>query len=183
MRLQNARLGEVVVIDYDPAWPQLFVTEADALRPAFGAALITLEHIGSTSVPDLPAKPVIDIQAVVRTLAEAQAAASALAEIGWEQGVFDLDPERRLYFKKNTAEGVRTHQLHVYQADHPAAADHVLFRDYLRAHPDEAKRYVDLKRRLAETHRRDRIAYSAAKDEYVAAVLAKAREQRRWMKS
>lgn len=176
MRLQNAHLGEIVLSDYDPAWPELFVIEAESLRPAFGAALVTLEHIGSTSVPGLPAKPIIDIQAVVRTLAEAQSAAPALAKLGWEQGVFDLDPERRLYFKKNTAEGVRTHQLHVYEASLPAATDHVLFRNYLRAHPDEAARYVDLKRRLAETHRHDRIAYSAAKNEYVAAVLAKARE-------
>ncbi len=175
MRLQNALRGEVVVSDYDPAWPELFVIEADSLRSAFGAALVTLEHIGSTSVPGLPAKPIIDIQAVVRTLAEAQSAAPALASLGWEQGVFDLDPARRLYFKKNTAESVRTHQLHVYEPNHPAAADHVLFRDYLRLHPNEAARYLDLKRRLAETHRHDRIAYSAAKDEYVAAVLAKAR--------
>ena len=174
MRLQNARLGEIVVSDYDPAWPGLFVIEAESLRPAFGAVLIALEHIGSTSVLGLPAKPIIDIQAIVRTLAEAQAAAPALANLGWEQGMFDLDPARRLYFKKNTAEGVRTHQLHVYEASLPAAADHVLFRDYLRAHPDEAAGYLDLKRRLAETYWHDRIAYSAAKDEYVAAVLAKA---------
>ncbi len=174
MRLTNAQPGEVVLTDYDPSWPKLFLQEADALRSAFGASLVSLEHIGSTSVPGLSAKPIIDIQAIVRTLAEASAA-PALAEIGWTQGSFDLDPEHRLYFKKNTAEGIRTHQLHVYEPNLPAAAEHILFRDYLRAHPDEASRYLDLKRRLARTHQHDRIAYSAAKDEYVAAVLTKAR--------
>ena len=175
MRLQNARPGEVVISEYNSRWPELFLLEVDGLRSAFGTSLITLEHIGSTSVPGLPAKPVIDIQAIVRVLAEAQAAAPALARIGWEQGVFDLDPERRLYFKKNTAEGVRTHQLHVYEASLPAAGDHVLFRDYLRAHPEEAVQYAALKLKLAERFHADRIAYSAAKDEYVAAVLVKAR--------
>jgi GrpB-like predicted nucleotidyltransferase (UPF0157 family) len=168
-------MREIVIVDYDPKWPELFAVEAAGISEAFGLSLLRLEHIGSTSVPGLAAKPIVDIQAVVRSVLEAQKAASALAEIGWRQGVFDLDPERRLYFKKENAEGVRTHQLHVYAPDHPSAAEHLLFRDYLRRHPGEVTRYLDLKRQLVEAHQYNGIAYSLAKTEYVASVLAKAR--------
>ena len=168
-------MDKVIIVNYDPQWPQLFSVETAGLYQAFGTMLIALQHIGSTSVPGLAAKPVVDIQAIVRTVSEAQNAASVLAEAGWSQGIFDLDPERRLYFKKQNASGVRTHQLHVYAPDHPAAADHLLFRDTLRRDPDEAARYLDLKRHLAEAHRYDPIAYSHAKTDYVEAILVKAR--------
>lgn len=175
MRLENAQRGEVVLAEADPCWPELYRQEVAGLRSALGASLIALEHIGSTSVPGLAAKPIVDIQAVVRSVSDAQTAAPALAALGWEQGIFDIDAERRLYFKKNNAEGVRTHQLHAYPPDHTAAADHVLFRNYLRSHPDEAGRYLNLKQHLAQLYRYDRIAYSHAKTDYVEAVLAKAR--------
>ncbi len=176
--LEKAQAGEtepIAVIDYDPEWPRLFLAETAGLRQAFGAVLIALEHIGSTAVPGLAAKPVIDIQAVVQSVSEAQKAVPALAVLGWEQGVFARDPERRLFFKKFHANGALSHHLHVYEANHPAAAEHTLFRDILRRCPDEAKRYLDLKNVLAHRYRHDRIAYSHAKTDYVEAVLKKAR--------
>ena len=178
--LQKAGVGtsteQVEVVDYDPCWPELFAAEAASLRSAFGASLVALEHIGSTSVPGLAAKPVIDIQAVVRNLAEAQAAVPALAGLGYEPGVFARDPERRLFFKKFSAEGRLTHHLHVYAPDHPAHSEHLLFRDHLRLHPDEAQRYCELKQQLAQQYRQERVAYSHAKTEYIEAVLNKAKE-------
>lgn len=168
-------MDEVAVTDYDPRWPELYTQEVAGLRGAFGPSLVALEHIGSTSVPGLAAKPIVDIQAVVQSAADAQNAAPALAALGWEQGVFALDPKRRLYFKKRNAEGIRTHQLHVYEPNHPAASAHLLFRDYLRAHPEEAAQYAALKRKLAERFRCDRLAYNDAKTGYVEAVVAKAR--------
>ena len=168
-------MDEVVVAEYDRHWPKQYAEEAEKLRQAFGTLLVALEHIGSTSVPGLAAKPVVDIQAVVRSVADAQTGAPALAALGWQQGIFALDPERRLYFKKYNAQGVRTCQLHVYTADHPAASAHLLFRDYLRAHLEEAQRYAGLKRKLAERFRTDRLAYNDAKTAYVEAVVAKAR--------
>ncbi len=168
-------MDEVVVAEHDPCWPARYAEESAKIRPAFGASLVALEHIGSTSVPGLAAKSIVDIQAVVRSLADAQRTASALSALGWEQGIFALDPKRRLYFKKRDAEGRRTHQLHVYEPDHPAASAHLLFRDYLRAHPEEAAQYAALKRNLAERFRADRLAYNDAKTAYVEAVVAKAR--------
>ena len=170
-------MDEVQIVDYDPRWPELFATEAEKLRPAFGTALVALEHIGSTSVSGLAAKPVVDIQAVVRSLADTDAVTPRVVALGWTQGVFAPDPERRLYFKKYNTEGVRTYQLHVYEADHPSAAAHLLFRDYLREHQEEAQRYEALKRELALQYHADRLAYNDAKTDYIEAVIAKAREQ------
>ena len=168
-------MREVVIVDYDALWPELFRREVEGLRQAFGTSLVALEHIGSTSVPSLAAKPVIDIQAVVKLVSDVDKGLSALTVLGWEQGSFDLDPERHLYFKKHDADRTRTHQLHVYQPDHPAAAAHLFFRDYLRAHSEEAVRYQDLKRRLAQQYRQDGLAYNDAKTAFVESVLAKAR--------
>ncbi len=170
-------MDEVEIADYDPRWPELFASEAVPLRSAFGASLVALEHIGSTSVPGLAAKPVVDIQAVVRSLPEMNGVTPCVVALGWQQRLFALDPERRLYFKKYNADGLRTWQLHVYEASHPSAAAHLLFRDYLRAHPEEAQRYAALKRELAAGFRTDRLAYNEAKTEYIEAVVAKAREQ------
>ena len=170
-------MDEVEIVDYDPRWLELFAAEAARLRPAFGLSLVAMEHIGSTSVPGLAAKPVIDIQAVVRLLPDMDAITPRVIGLCWTQGVFATDAMRRLYFKKYDASGVRTHQLHIYKADHPAAAAHLLFRDYLRAHEEEARRYVALKRELAQRFRTERLAYNDAKTEYIEAVVAKAREQ------
>jgi len=170
-------MDDIRLIDYDPRWPELYAEAAAGLRQALGASLVSVEHIGSTAVPGLAAKPIIDIQAVIREVSDMDGAAPALAALGWVRGTFTAGPypERHLYFKKNDAQGARTHQLHAYEADHPAAAAHLLFRDYLRAYPEEAARYEDLKRGLAQQHRHDRLAYSDAKTAYVEAVLLKAR--------
>jgi len=165
----------IEVVDYDPQWPELFLAEEENLRQAFGVSLITLEHVGSTAIPGLASKPVIDIQAVVRAIPEAQRAVPFLAELGYEQGVFARDPEGRLFFKKFNADRILTHHLHVYEPNHIAMSQHLLFRDYLRLHPEEATRYSGLKQKLAQQYRHERVAYSHAKTEYIEAVLVKAR--------
>lgn len=165
----------IEVVDYDPQWPELFLAEEKDLRQAFGVSLITLEHVGSTSVPGLASKPVVDIQAIVRAIPEAQMAIPFLAKLGYEQGVFARDPESRLFFKKFNADRILTHHLHVYEPNHVALSQHLLFRDYLCSHPEEAMRYSDLKQKLAQQYRHERVAYSHAKTEYIEAVLAKAR--------
>jgi GrpB-like predicted nucleotidyltransferase (UPF0157 family) len=167
-------MDEVVIANYDPVWPKLFAEETPGLRQAFGALLLTLEHIGSTSIPGLPARPVIDIQAVVETLSKAQGAAPLLGELGYEQGIFARDPERRLLFKKFNADRILSHHLHVYEPGHPALSEHILFRDYLRLHSDEARRYLEMKHKLAQQYQYERVAYSHAKTIYIEAVLARA---------
>ncbi len=168
-------MREVVIVEYDPHWPKLFAAEAAELRLVFGVSLVGMEHIGSTAVPGLAAKPIVDIQVVVRSVSDVEDFLPDFAARGWQQGVFTADTEPHLYFKKHDAKGARTHQLHVYEPDNPAALAHRLFRDYLCGHPEEAARYLALKLILAEKFRQDVLGYAEAKTEYVLSVLAKAR--------
>ena len=168
-------MDRIEVVDYDPQWPKLFLIEEESLRQAFGASLVALEHVGSTAIPGLASKPVIDIQAIVRAMLEAQEAVPFLARLGYEQGIFARDPEGRLFFKKFSADRILIHHLHVYEPSNVAMSQHLLFRDYLRLHPEEAEHYSALKQELAHLYRHERVAYSHAKTEYIEAILAKAR--------
>lgn len=163
---------DVVVAPYDQAWPQRFDEEAARLAPAFGPALMTLHHIGSTSVPDLAAKPIIDIMPVVRDIADVTApVTAALARLGYEGlGEFGL-PGRR-YFRKGGDN--RTHHVHVYAFDHPDVVRHLAFRDYLRARPVVRCQYARLKVALAARYPRDIKTYMDGKDPFIKATEARA---------
>lgn len=167
----------VVIVDYDPLWPQMFSEAAVGLRTAFGDdAILGIEHIGSTSVPGLAAKPVIDIQLLVRTLTDAECAVLALEALGYHKRPFELDASR-LYFPRSDASGQRTHHLHIYGPEHSSREAHLLFRDYLRNHADEAARYEALKRGLAREYPHDSLGYNEAKTEYILGVLEKAKDR------
>ena len=137
---------------------------------------VGVEHIGSTAVPGLAAKPVIDLMAGVRELPLRRREISALARYGYEfrgeAGVPD-----RAFFRKFTS-GVRTHHLHVTVFGSEFWREHLLFRDYLRTHPGEARRYETLKRELAKTHLADRELYTAGKSGLILGLLARARAWR-----
>jgi GrpB-like predicted nucleotidyltransferase (UPF0157 family) len=145
------------------------------LRAALAAELVVaVEHFGSTAVPGLASKPVIDILLVVQSLGAASSITDALVSLDyvfWE----DNPKTDRLFFVKGMPPfGLRrTHHVHVTEPGSEMTA-RLMFRDYLRAHPDEASRYAQLKRTLAARHRTDREAYTDAKTEYVAAIMAKA---------
>lgn len=167
---------EVHIAEYDPRWPQLFAEEAVRVREALGRqAVVALEHVGSTSVPGLAAKPVIDIQVVVRSLEDAERAVPALEELGYRRRP-GLDA-KRLYFPRDDAQGRRCFHLHVYGPDHPSREAHLTFRDHMRTHPDEAARYESLKRGLATRHPEDSLAYNDAKTEYIMSILEKVRKE------
>ena len=155
----------VRVVDYDPKWPEMFEAEATALREIIGDDLIALFHIGSTSVPGLKAKPVIDMLPVVRDVAALDALGGKFAAAGYESmGEFGI-PGRR-YFRKGGAN--RTHQLHAYQYDSVhAITRHVAYRDYMRAHAEARAAYGELKASLASRFPDDIGAYCDGKDEFV----------------
>ncbi len=162
-----------MIAEYDPRWPALYEEEAGRVRAALGDVLLSLEHVGSTAVPHLAAKPIVDLLGWVRALPEAEAAAPRLEPLGYEcVGEFGIPG--RLYFPKGAP---RTHHLHLYEPGHQNASDNLLFRDYLRAHPEEAARYETLKRELAVRFRFQRADYTAAKTDYIQAVLEKARQE------
>ena len=149
---------------YNPEWPHLFAQEAERLRHVFGDSLVEIHHIGSTSVPGLVAKPLIDIIPVVHNL-------DALAEMNpsmEQEGYIPMGelgiPGRRFFCK---GLGCRTYNVHVYQKGDPHIARHLKFRDILRERPDLAKDYGELKQRLAEEFREDRKAYTDAKTDFI----------------
>ncbi len=164
----------IIIVDYDPAWPVQAADEIAAIRAALGDQLLAIEHVGSTSVPGLAAKPVIDLMAGIRTLDDAPACVPLLAALGYEfkPVAEDTIPERR-YFRKGPV-GARTHHLHMVALGGEFWRRHLAFRDALRADPATAADYAALKRRLAADFRDDRIGYTEAKTAFIRAVEARA---------
>lgn len=168
-------MREVTVAEYDPRWPELFAEEAGQLRQAMSDALVAVEHVGSTAVPGLSAKPVIDILVSVATFGEGERAAPALAALGYEcRGESGIPG--RLFFRKGPVQFRRTHHLHMVEVGHAQWVSLLLFRDHLRTHPNAAQQYEALKRDLAVRFCDDRAAYSAGKADFIKAILEQARE-------
>ena len=168
-------MDDVVIVDYDPRWPDLFTQEAERVKAVLGEEQVTaIEHFGSTAVPGLAAKPIIDLLIGVQSLDIAKCAASALAEFGYAFWYDNPDTDRLFFVKGLPPNGPRTHHLHIVEPDSPLW-ERLLFRDYLRKHPEEAQRYSDLKRELAARFSADREGYTQAKTDYIEQVTHKAR--------
>ncbi len=153
--------------EHDPTWATDFLHESERVRPAFGVVLIALHHIGSTAVPGTLAKPIIDLLAIVSDVHLLDARATHITALGYEvMGEFGL-PGRR-YFRRDDAEGVRTHHIHAYAPTSASEFERYLsFRDYLREHPLVAQEYSDLKRSLARQCQGDTRCYSDGKTDFV----------------
>lgn len=167
----------VTVVDYDPSWPQRFWEERDRLCGALGEAALAIWHIGSTSVPGLAAKPVVDVLVAARSLEEVDAAEPRMRELGYEcLGEFGI-PGRR-YFRKGGDE--RTHQVHVFDAgDRENVIRHLALCDYLRSHEGTRDEYAALKRSLARRFPYDIEGYCDGKDRFARAGGAGSRVLRR----
>jgi GrpB-like predicted nucleotidyltransferase (UPF0157 family) len=161
----------IVVVPYDPGWPVLFCELGHRLRQALGDIAVRIDHVGSTAVPGLAAKPVLDVQVSVATLEPLDAYRLPLEAAGWSWRADNPDLTKR-YFREVPG-GQRTH-VHVRQAGSFGEQITLLFRDYLRAHPDEASSYAALKYRLAKEFRDDRPRYVDSKGPFVWQVLARA---------
>ena len=159
---------EVQVVPYDPSWPSRYRREAALLREALGDCLVEIHHIGSTSVPGLWAKPIIDILPVVTAVEEADRRRAALEALGYEYlGEFGI-PGRR-YLRKGGEH--RTHQVHLFDREsRDEIRRHLAVPAYLRCHPDAARDYAQLKRRLARCFPRDIDGYCDGKDAFVKAL-------------
>ncbi|MEE8347632.1 MAG: GrpB family protein [Dehalococcoidia bacterium] len=163
----------VQVVDYDPAWPAAYERERGLIADALGDLMLGIEHVGSTAVSGLGAKPVIDIMIAVSDLADGEKCVRPLEGLGYEyKGEFGIPG--RLYFRRFT-EGRRSRQIHMVEVGSDFWERHLLFRDYLRAHAQDARRYYELKLRLAAQFRDDRVGYTEAKTEFIRSAEAKAR--------
>lgn len=161
----------IAIGEYDPAWPGRFAEQQGALTELLAPWLAgPVEHVGSTAVAGLPAKPVIDMLAPVRSLTDARAAVPLLARHDWMFWPEDPAGEYRLWFLR-PAPAKRTHQLQVIQHDDPHAVALLAFRDTLRADGDLRHEYAELKEELAREHAGNRNAYTNAKGDFVTRVL------------
>jgi GrpB-like predicted nucleotidyltransferase (UPF0157 family) len=163
-----------IVVPYDPTWPQRFQAASAEILAVAGYLFLRLEHIGSTSVPGLAAKPTIDMMASVRRLPDGHAAQPALAALGYEPA--DTGMPERLFFQRLAGPGVSTHHLHVVTEDSWATRNERLLRDYLRGHPEQARRYAELKRRLSRELGRGE-AYTRAKTALIQELVDAARDE------
>jgi GrpB-like predicted nucleotidyltransferase (UPF0157 family) len=175
---QPADRQSIEIADYDPAWPGLALVESARLADGFGAALLRVEHVGSTSVPGLAAKPVVDLCPVVTTLADLDRRQRGVEELGYEWlGEFGI-PLRR--YCRRDINGVRRFQLHCFAEGTEELYRMLAFRDYLRVHPAEADAYAAVKRGAAAVHPTDMLAYNDAKSGWLLACRARALE---WAKT
>jgi GrpB-like predicted nucleotidyltransferase (UPF0157 family) len=168
----------IVLVDSDPRWPAMAADEIERIRAAAGPSLVALEHVGSTSVSGLVAKPVIDLQGGVDVLADADALVPRIVAAGYEYVTkYEDEIPRRRFFVRRDAAGVRTHHLHVVEIGSWMWTDRLLFRDHLRDVPDAAERYAKVKRVLAERFAADREGYTMAKTGFIEACLGDARRR------
>jgi GrpB-like predicted nucleotidyltransferase (UPF0157 family) len=160
----------VAIADYDPRWPGKYAAERERILVAIGERALAIEHVGSTSVPGLAAKPTIDIMVGFASGAVAAECVSSLADLGYAyqpENAWEI-PDWH-YFDRTGDDGQRYH-LHMVPMGGEFWQRHLAFRDYLRAHPEAAREYERLKRELAARYGSDRLGYCNAKTEFILGV-------------
>lgn len=159
----------VVIVPYDPIWPDVFVQIRDQVAAALGAIALEIEHIGSTSVPGLAAKPIIDIDVVIPTESAISLVISKLSQLG-----YSYEGEKGIEGRHAFAQPSRlpTHHLYVCAVGNPELGRHIAFRDYLRADPGAARTYGLLKQRLSDRFGSDREGYTNAKTAFITDALS-----------
>jgi GrpB-like predicted nucleotidyltransferase (UPF0157 family) len=164
----------IQVVEYDPRWPSLYKVEETRILGALSNSALDIQHVGSTAVSGLGAKPIIDIMVAVADLAVVQKCIQPLEALGYEfRGEAGIPG--RLFFGKGSP---RTHNLHMVGQRSDFWENLLLFRDFLRAHPDEAKRYYELKKELAGRFGADPEAYNGGKTRFIESGLTRARTAR-----
>lgn len=172
--MQGLEKGAVRLVAYDPEWKRLFEAEKASLIEVLGTKTLDIQHIGSTSIPGMPAKPIIDIAIAVTDFEEAMGCIRLIEELGYEyKGEFGMP--RRHYFVKGEP---RLFHVHMSEIDSLEWQNTILFRDYLCTHEEAAKEYAELKAALASKYPRDREAYLEGKTAFVEGVIRLAGEER-----
>ena len=169
--MDTSKIAPVVLRDYDPEWTRTFEAEKKEIMSAVGDNISSLEHIGSTAIHGMLAKPEIDILIGVETLSDADRCIEGFARVGYAyyKRFEEFEPGRR-YFRKSDGIVPLVH-VHVYQVASREYQERLLFRDFLRQHPEEAAIYAAYKTSLLQTLGNDRSSYSGAKDRFVLNML------------
>ncbi len=164
-------ISPIILVDYDPNWPTLFNELRDRVAAVLGDLVVVIEHVGSTSIPGCRAKPIIDMDVVIASRADLLQAVALLATLGYvHQGDLGIKGREAFVTPANTL----PHHLYVCDSQNEQYHRHILFRNYLRAHPEEVQAYSALKQSLAQQFRHDRDAYNRSKDQFVTRILQRA---------
>jgi GrpB-like predicted nucleotidyltransferase (UPF0157 family) len=169
------RAEPVVVVSYDPGWPAAFERVRARIAPALGELAVGIEHVGGTAVPGLDAKPIVDVDVVVRPEQDFAEVVERLRALGYEH-LGDLGIVGREAFRAPADDDLPRHHLYVCPAGSAALGAHLILRDELRADAALAAGYAALKRDLAARYRDDRDAYTEGKTHFITAVLLRARD-------
>lgn len=163
--------ANIVVTPYDPEWPELFRELSAQIRMVLGPLALRIDHVGSTAIPGLAAKPIVDVQVSVESFDDIGEIARAMDAIGYVWRKDNPDKTKR-YFREKPG-GRRTH-IHVRRAGSFQEAFTLLFRDYLRCHPEDAKAYEERKFELAKTFESDPFAYTDGKAPIIWGIIMRA---------
>jgi GrpB-like predicted nucleotidyltransferase (UPF0157 family) len=180
-RIKKVLEEEVLLVPYDPQWPYLFEQEKNHLLSCLPRDLIRrIEHFGSTAIPNLSAKPILDLLVEVRSLDETKKSIVPILtaqgyEYFWRPTWGDHVPPFYAWFIKRDNHGKRSHHIHMVEHDFEHW-DRLLFRDYLKEHPETAKEYESIKIHLAKNFSHDRLAYTRAKTEFILNITRLAKE-------
>jgi GrpB-like predicted nucleotidyltransferase (UPF0157 family) len=167
--------GKIAIVDYDPAWPLLFARENERIKSALGAKALSIQHVGSTSVPGLPAKPIIDILLVVESSADEKSYLPALEAAGYLLRIREPDWHEHRMFK-----GPDTNiNLHAFSQGDDEIERMLIFRDWLRENSIDRDFYLATKRELAQRNWKYVQNYADAKSKVVESIITRARQSKR----
>jgi len=170
----------VIIVSYDPRWPIFYEEEKRRILGAIGHKVLAIEHIGSTAVPGLGAKPIIDIMAGVHQFADAEECLPLLQPLGYDDVTNTQLENPEWYYclgKGKGSQGEHTYHLHLVKFMSEHWEKHLLSRDFLRTHLEVAQQYYELKKKLAAKHGTNREAYTEAKTSFIESVINQARQQ------
>lgn len=167
----------VEIVPHNPNWCSAFENESKHIAAALGSNVAAVHHIGSTAIPTIHAKPIIDMLVEVREIAKVDERDSAMQSLGYEvMGEFGI-PGRR-YFRKDNEAGIRTHHIHVFEVNSAQVERHLAFRDYMKTHAGDAQKYSELKQELAKKYPNNIEGYMDGKDGFIKEIDKKAVEWR-----
>jgi GrpB-like predicted nucleotidyltransferase (UPF0157 family) len=166
-------MRKVEVVPHHPKWPEMFNVESNRVIEALGKNVAAVHHIGSTAISHTYAKPIIDLLVEVKDIAKVDEQNPSMESLGYEaMGEFGISGRR--FFRKDNQEGIRTHHIHTFTVGSDQVKRHLVFRDYMIAHPEEAQSYSELKCRLAAAYPTDIDGYMDGKNEFIREIDKKA---------
>ncbi|MGD2183213.1 GrpB family protein [Lusitaniella coriacea] len=166
-------MRKVEVVPHNPQWREVFKVESQQISEVLGENCAIVHHIGSTAIPGIYAKPIVDFLVEVKDITKVNKQTPEMESLGYEaMGEYGISGRR--YFRKDNALGVRTHHVHIFEVGSAEIKRHLAFRDYAIAHPEEAQQYSDLKRDLAQKYPHDIEGYMDGKDGFIKEMQRKA---------